>query len=126
MPACEKIYITTVLTYKVLKKMIQGQVSRDNLMGPVRLAGMVTDVAKHGFFPWLLFLGFISHQLAIINFLPIPALDGGHAAFFILELIIGKPLNLKVQDILNRIGFSLLIALFIFVLVNDVLNMIGK
>jgi regulator of sigma E protease len=123
--AFERLGVNTIFTYKVLKMMLLGKVSRDSLMGPVRLAGMVSDFAKHGFFPWLLFLGFISHQLAIINFLPIPALDGGHAVFFLIEMVRGKPVNLKVQDIVNRVGFTLLIGLFFFVVVNDVASMIG-
>ncbi|EKD28236.1 MAG: hypothetical protein ACD_79C00373G0003 [uncultured bacterium] len=118
----QRIYLYTVLTYKVLKKMILGKVSKDNLMGPVRLAGMATDFANEGFFPWLLFLGIVSHQLAIINLLPFPALDGGHAVFFIYEFIFRRKVSFKVLDIANRIGFSFLIALFIFVMGNDLLN----
>lgn len=119
-----KIFEGTVLTYRILKKLVQGKLYRDSLMGPVRLAGIVSDVAKNGFLPWLLFLGFISHQLAIFNLLPIPALDGGHAVFFILEMIRRKPLDFKIHDFINRFGFILLISLFVFVMVNDVVQMI--
>jgi regulator of sigma E protease len=116
----EKIGADTWLTLRAIKKLILGQISKDNLMGPVRLAGLVTDVAQSGFFPWLLFLGIISLQLAIFNFLPIPALDGGHAVFFLWELLTGKMVNLKLQDRLTRVGFSMLILLFVFVVINDV------
>ena len=122
----KKLTQNIALTYRVLSKMLQGQVSKDSLMGPVRLAGMVTKVAKSGFFPWLLFLGFVSLQLAIFNFLPIPALDGGHALFFLIELVIKKPLHLKTQEKINRIGFTLLIGLFIFVVLNDITQLFWK
>ena len=122
----KKLTQNIALTYRVLSKMLQGQVSKDSLMGPVRLAGMVTKVAKSGFFPWLLFLGFVSLQLAIFNFLPIPALDGGHALFFLIELVIKKPLHLKTQEKINRIGFTLLIGLFIFVVFNDITQLFRK
>ncbi len=122
----EKIGSDTWLTLRAIKKLVLGQMSKDNLMGPVRLAGLVTDVAKSGFFPWLLFLGIISLQLAIFNFLPIPALDGGHAVFFIWELVTGKMVNLKWQDRLTRVGFSMLILLFVFVVFNDVSHLFKK
>ncbi len=122
----EKIGSDTWLTLRAIKKLILGQMSKDNLMGPVRLAGLVTDVAKSGFFPWLLFLGIISLQLAIFNFLPIPALDGGHAVFFIWEIMTGKMVNLRWQDRFTRVGFSMLILLFVFVVFNDVITLFKK
>ena len=116
-----RIYEITDITLRALKKMITGKISKDNLMGPIRLASVVNNAAATGFLTWLFFLGFISHQLAIMNLLPFPALDGGHAVFFIIEIVFRRAVNLKVQDICNRIGFTMLIGLFIFVLVNDLL-----
>lgn len=121
-----KLLELTHLTFKVFVKLFQGKLSKDSLMGPVRLAGVVSDVAQTGFWPWLLFLAFISHQLAFINLFPFPALDGGHAVFFFIEMLLGRPVNLKVQEIFNRVGFTLLMLLFIFIVFNDLTNLIGN
>ncbi|MBN2143330.1 MAG: RIP metalloprotease RseP [Candidatus Aureabacteria bacterium] len=118
----------TVLTYRALRKMILGAVSRDSVMGPVRLAGIVSKVASTGFFPWLMLLGFISLQLAIFNFLPFPALDGGQAFFFMLEFISRKQLDvrfIKMVERINQVGFTLLIGLFVLIMINDV-SLLGK
>ena len=121
-----KLWELTHLTFNVFVKLFQGKLSKDSLMGPVRLAGVVSDVAQSGFWPWLLFLAFISHQLAFINLFPFPALDGGHAVFFFIELLMGRPVNLKIQEIFNRVGFTFLMLLFIFIIFNDLSNLIGS
>ena len=65
-------------------------------------------------------------NLAILNILPIPALDGGHLMFLIIEKIMGKPLNEKVIEVISTVFFSLLIILMIFVVFNDITLLIRK
>ena len=65
-------------------------------------------------------------NLAILNILPIPALDGGHLMFLIIEKIIGRPVDEKVIEVISTIFFSLLIILMLFVVFNDILLIIQK
>lgn len=106
-------------TVKGLLQIIGGDVSKDSVMGPVRIVDMVIGVAQTGFFPWLYFVGLISLQLFFFNLLPFPALDGGYILFFLFELVFGKPLPVKVLDYANRFGFITLITLLMFVVYND-------
>lgn len=71
-------------------------------------------------------IAIISLDLAIVNFLPIPALDGGHVLFLILEKLRGKPLEEEVIDKIGTAGFLFLILLMVFVIFNDIFALITK
>jgi regulator of sigma E protease len=116
-------------TYKVtelmcigLIKLINGSISADNLGGPIMIAQMAGDQAREGFENLLYFIAFISINLAILNFLPIPVLDGGHLLFFIIEAVRGKPLSIRVREIAQQSGMFVLLLLMIFVFYNDVMR----
>ena len=81
---------------------------------------------KSGKASGILLAALISMNLAILNILPIPALDGGHLMFLIIEKIIGKPLDEKVIEVISSVFFSLLIILMIFVVFNDITLLIRK
>src|SRR5690554_6252168 len=72
------------------------------------------------------FVASISLILMIMNLLPIPVLDGGHIFFYIIEGITGKPLSLRVQALIQQIGFMIIIALMIFVFYNDISRLLGR
>ena len=74
----------------------------------------------------LWFGAMISINLGVMNLLPIPMLDGGHLLFYLIEAIIGRPINVKVQEIAFRIGFAILISLMIFTTINDIVNLVFK
>lgn len=97
-----------------------GQVSaREGLAGPLRIAQMAGDSAKSGFGNLLMFAAFLSLNLGILNIMPIPVLDGGHLVFLAIEGIIRKPLSIKFKMVVQQVGMALLIALMVFVIVND-------
>lgn len=83
-------------------------------------------IEKSGKASGVLLAALISMNLAILNILPIPALDGGHLMFLIIEKIMGKPLNEKVIEVISTVFFSLLIILMIFVVFNDITLLIRK
>ena len=80
------------------------------------------QVADIGFFPLLNLIAYISISIGMINLFPIPVLDGGHLLFYIFEFFRGKPLSLKTQEFLFKIGFSALIFLMVYVTFNDLKN----
>jgi len=105
--------------FEGLLKLIRGSISADNLGGPIMIAQMAGEQAKEGFENLLYFIAFISINLAILNFLPIPVLDGGHLLFFFIEAIRGKPLSIRVREIAQQSGMFVLLLLMIFVFYND-------
>jgi regulator of sigma E protease len=109
--------------YLTLQRMAQGSVSHKNLMGPV---GIVTAGAKFAFkgADWLIwFLAMISANLAVVNFLPIPIVDGGLFTFLILEKIQGKPLSPRAQAIAQVVGLALILGVFLLVTYQDVMRL---
>ena len=102
--------------------LFQGKISPTNLGGPVRIAQLAGSEASVSIARLLLFLTFLSCNLAIINFLPIPALDGGHMVFLIWEGVTGRPPNERVQMTATLIGFVFLLSVIIFVIGNDVIQ----
>jgi regulator of sigma E protease len=90
-----------------------------NVGGPVMIATMSTQVGSRGVAHLIMFFASISLVLMIMNLLPIPVLDGGHIFFFIIEGIFRKPVPLKVQAILQRIGLALLVLLMLFAFSSD-------
>ncbi len=108
------------LTFAVLKKLITLNISYKVLGGPVIIAKASAAAAASGFSHFLYFLAFLSIQLAIINCLPIPVLDGGHLAFLGIEAIRRKPVSLKIRQTASQIGFLLLIVLMVVITWNDI------
>ncbi len=91
--------------------------------GPVGIVGMVGDVSHLGFIYLLSFTAFISLNLAVINLIPFPALDGGRLLFVLIEAIRRKPISPKVANTFNGVGFALLVLLMIVVTVHDVVKL---
>ena len=102
--------------------LITGKESLKSLGGPVVIAKLAGDSARSGITSLLLFMAFLSLNLAIINILPIPALDGGHLLFLGIEGIIRRPLPIKIRLIVQQVGMAILLALMIIVVFNDVRN----
>jgi regulator of sigma E protease len=98
----------------------QGHADLSQITGPVGIVGLVGDVTHLGFVYLISFTAIISLNLAVINILPFPALDGGRLVIVAIEAIIRKPINPKISNRLNQIGFALLIALMVVVTVHDV------
>ncbi|MEE2989618.1 MAG: site-2 protease family protein [Planctomycetota bacterium] len=105
---------------RVLKMLVTREVSVDKLGGPITIVRVMGIESSEGFSRLLLFLTFLSANLAILNFLPIPALDGGHMIFLLVEAVTRRPVSERIQGIFTLIGVVLLLALMIYVIFNDI------
>ena len=108
------------LTFVVLGKLMVGAISPRTLAGPIGIAEMSGEVAKAGPLAFLSFLALLSINLGILNFLPIPILDGGHLLFFFIEAVMGRPLSIRKRELAQQVGLFLIIALMVFVFYNDI------
>lgn len=103
-----------------LKGLFTGQVSKDEVGGPVKIIQITSEVAKTGIFNLLNLLALLSLNLGIVNLFPIPALDGGRLIFFAIEGIRGKPIEQKKEAVAHMVGFVFLISLIILITINDI------
>lgn len=103
-----------------LKGLVTGSADLSQVSGPVGIVTMVGDAFSFGFVYLLSFVSFISINLAVINLIPMPALDGGRLLFVLIEKIKGSPIKAKVANLLNLIGFALLILLMVVITFSDV------
>jgi len=113
-------YRVTELMVVIIGKLIKGDISTNTLGGPIMIAQMAGDSAKAGVGSLISFIAVISINLAIINLLPIPVLDGGHLLFFAIEAIKGRPVSIKVREVAQQVGLFILILLMILVFYNDI------
>ena len=116
----KQTYFICALTVKSVVKMIEGSIPKDNLGGPIMIAQLAGEQAEQGIDKFIQFIAFISINLAILNILPIPVLDGGHLLFFLIEIIIRRPVGIRVREVAQQAGMFMLILLMIFVFYNDI------
>ncbi len=114
---------TDVLDF--LRLLVTGKIGAKGVGGPLAIVGAASSEASFGVSRLMLFLTLLSANLAILNFLPIPALDGGHMVFLTAEAIRGKPVSEALQIRLTMIGVLGLLGLMAFVIVNDILRYVG-
>jgi regulator of sigma E protease len=112
----------TVLTIKGLWKLVSRQIDSSNIGGPIQIATEAGRQAKDGMASLALFTAIISVNLAVLNLLPVPMLDGGHLFFFVIEAILGRPLSLQKREAAQRVGFVLLMLLMVYALYNDLVR----
>ena len=111
------------LTGIALKKMINGSLDiKESLGGPILIAQVSGETFRAGMLPFFFMIAFVSINLALINILPIPVLDGGHLLFFLIEGITGKPIEGRPREIAQQIGLFLLILLMLFAFYNDLVR----
>jgi len=109
-----------------LAKLVIGKVSPDNLHGIVAIVKLGGDTIKHSIWDGLLLTALISIDLAIINLLPIPALDGGYILFILLEKIMRRPLNDAIIENVSKYCFLALIVLMVLIIFNDIFALVTK
>lgn len=115
----------TQATFHFIGQLFVGKESaREGLAGPLVMAKIVGQAAQRGFDVMLILTAFISLQLAILNILPIPVLDGGHLLFLLLESILRRPVSLRIRVMVQQLGMAFLLVLMVFVLFNDVQKLI--
>lgn len=107
------------LTVMSVVKLMDGTLSPKTLGGPILIAEMAGQQAREGAENLIYFIAVISINLAILNFLPIPVLDGGHLLFFLIEAVTRKPLSIRTREVANQVGIFLLVLLMAFVFYND-------
>jgi regulator of sigma E protease len=105
--------------YLTLRNLFGGRLSPKELHGPVGIAKVAYSVAREGLPGLLLFLGFLSINLAVLNFLPIPVLDGGHMVFLCWEAVIRKKPSERVLIVAQNVGLAFILSLMVFVLYLD-------
>ncbi len=122
----KRAYDSTVSVIQSLRHVvITREVGTENLSGPVGIVRMGGQVAESGWTNLLMFLGMISANLAVINFLPMPIVDGGLFLFLVLEKLRGEPVSIKTQIVTQLVGIALIATLFILVTYQDILNWIS-
>ncbi|MCM2339127.1 MAG: RIP metalloprotease RseP [Burkholderiales bacterium] len=115
---------STVLgLYTLIKEGLMGKGSFSSVTGPVGMVGIVGDAYEFGFVYLMSFAALISVNLAIINLVPFPALDGGRLLFLLIEKIKGSSINPKFANTANMVGFAILIILMLFVTYHDVVKL---
>jgi regulator of sigma E protease len=108
-----------VFTLKSIKKMIMGLISPKNLSGPITIAKVASASAQSGPEAFIAFLALLSVSLGVLNLLPIPVLDGGHLLYYTFELLVGKPVPLKVQMLGYQVGLFIILGVMVLALYND-------
>ena len=109
----------TTLILGAVWQLITGQGSTDDVGGPIRIAQITGELTKDGLFPAVMFTVMLSINLGLINLFPIPVLDGGHLVMLLIELVRGKPLNERSQEIAFRFGLALVLSLMVFATLQD-------
>jgi regulator of sigma E protease len=115
----ERTWETSVMTVKMIGKMITGEASWKNVTGPITIADYAGQTARIGLVSYLQFIAFISISLGVMNLLPIPVLDGGHLLYYSLEVLTGRPVSVRVVEFAQRAGIGLLFMLMALAVFND-------
>ncbi len=103
-----------------LKMLLTGAADMKDIGGPIFIAQIAGESARAGFATLLFLIAMISVNLAVINILPIPGLDGGHLLVIVIESIIRRPLSIKAKMAIQKVGMAFLLVLMITVIVNDI------
>jgi regulator of sigma E protease len=122
----EQIKLILVSLYDLVKNLIFGEAKvSENLSGPIGLAMLTSKVSERGLDQIYTFAAMISLSLAVFNFLPIPALDGGRIVFVLIEAITRRKVKVEVEQIIHSLGFLLLLLLMVFVSYYDLVKAVG-
>jgi len=120
--AWKKFKALTVKILRGIRDIVTGSVSTKEIGGPILIAQVVAESAKHGLATVLQMAAFLSVNLGLINLFPIPVLDGGHILFFGIESVTGRPVGSRLQAVTTRIGLFLLLMLMALAIYNDIVR----
>ncbi len=121
----QKTWDVSMLTLRMMGKMVIGEASLKNLSGPLTIADVAGKSASLGLVQYLVFLALISVSLGVLNLLPLPVLDGGHLMYYLWEGVTGKPVTQLWLERLQRGGVAVLMAMMAVALFNDVNRLLG-
>jgi regulator of sigma E protease len=124
----QRTWDVTVLTLVSFWKLLTGIIPASNIGGPLQIGMAAGQAAQEGLVPYAFLVAVISINLAILNLLPVPMLDGGHLLFFAIESVLGRALSVRKREIAQQIGLALLLLLMVFAIGNDILRLpfVGK
>ncbi|MEB4591865.1 RIP metalloprotease RseP [Candidatus Thiothrix sp. Deng01] len=114
-----KTWQMSVVTLKLMGRMLTGEVNLKNISGPVTIAQFAGLSASIGLTYYLGFLAIVSVSLGVLNLLPIPMLDGGHLLYYLIELIKGSPVSAETEAVGFRVGMAIIAGLMMLALYND-------
>lgn len=114
----------TLTSFNMIGKFLNAKISPRNIGGPIGIAEGAGQAASVGFVYYLSFLAFISISLGVINLLPIPMLDGGHLLFYLVEILLGRPVLGKVKEKCLMVGMALLLSLTVLAMFNDITRLL--
>jgi len=120
-----KLKQVTVGLGEFFGRAVTGQANFSQVAGPVGIAGLVDDATALGLVNLLSFIALISLNLAVLNLLPVPALDGGRLVFVAIEKIKGSRITPKIANVVNTVGFALLILLMLVITYHDIVGLIA-
>ena len=114
-----------VMTYATLAGAFRGTISYKEFSGPVGIGSVAIQAGREGITYFIYFMAVVSVSLAVLNFLPLPVVDGGYVVYLLIEKVRGKPLPLKVQNTIAMVGWALLIAFFVLLTWNDIMRILS-
>lgn len=123
--AATRTWDMSVLTLKMMGRMLIGEASLKNLSGPLTIADYAGQSARLGFAYYLGFLAVVSISLGVLNLLPLPMLDGGHLMYYLFEAVTGRPVSELWLDRLQRGGVAIMLMMMSLALYNDVARILG-
>ena len=112
------------LIYDVLKGIVARRMSAKSIDGPIRIAQLSGDAARDGAYTYINLMAAVSLNLAIVNLLPIPILDGGVVLLLLFEMLIRRDLSMPVKEMVFKFGFVFLLMVMVFVIYNDIAKML--
>lgn len=119
-----KTWDTSIVTLKMIGKMIVGEVSLKNISGPITIADYAGQTARAGLIRYLQFIAFISISIGVMNLLPIPVLDGGLLLYYAVEILTGKTVSGRVGELAQRAGIAILMTLLVVAVFNDIVRLL--
>ncbi|RYE05889.1 MAG: RIP metalloprotease RseP [Rickettsiaceae bacterium] len=120
----KEVFGISKMTLQALWQMVIGSRSTDQMHGPLTIAKESGENLASSPLSFILFLAMLSINLGLVNLLPIPLLDGGHLLFMIYEGILRKPINIKMQNILLRVGMIMIVFLIVISVSNDIKSLL--
>ncbi|MDR2349468.1 MAG: RIP metalloprotease RseP [Deltaproteobacteria bacterium] len=124
--ACRETYRMGALVLVSLKKLIRREISPKVMGGPIMIAEVAGQSIRSGFDNFIWLMAFISVNLAILNLIPLPVLDGGQFLIFCLEFVKRSPISMKIKEVTQLVGITALVALMIFVFYNDIARLVTR
>ncbi|MEE1237475.1 MAG: RIP metalloprotease RseP [Turicibacter sp.] len=118
----KEAFVSIFETFKML--FVTKEAGINDLSGPVGIYTMTSTIATYGLTSLLIWIGFLSVNIGVMNLLPIPALDGGRILFVLIESIIGRPVDRRIEGYIHTVGLLLFFGLFVYVTFNDIIRLI--